>query len=141
MRHTVAPFVVRRLAPRAIGRMFAPLPVTEKFRREFPLPLSLRPSQIRASSEEMSMMNREAGELARRYRDIHVPTAIVAGEADEIVETPFHSIRLHEHISGSTLHLMPEMGHMLHHYETEKLADVIHDVAARIAYRQAKESL
>ena len=44
-------------------------------------------------------------------------------------------------IAGSTLHLLPEMGHMLHHVETEKLADIIHDVAARLAYREAKESL
>jgi pimeloyl-ACP methyl ester carboxylesterase len=141
LRHTLAPFLVKRMAPRAISRMFAPLPVPENFREEFPLPLALRPSQIRASSEEVAMMNDAAGELARRYGDIHVPTAIVAGEADEIVETPFHSIRLHEHIKGSTLHLMPEMGHMLHHFETEKLADIIHDVASRLAYREAKENL
>jgi pimeloyl-ACP methyl ester carboxylesterase len=141
LRHTVAPFLVRRLAPRAIGRMFAPLPVPEDFRAEFPLALSLRPEQIRASTEELAMINAAAGELARRYRDIDVPTAIIAGEADEIVDTPFHSIRLHEHIAGSTLHLLPEMGHMLHHFETEKLANVIHDVAARLAAREAKESL
>lgn len=141
IRHTVAPFVVRRMAPRAIGHMFAPLPVPENFKSGFPLELALRPSQIRASMEELAMINAAAGELARRYADIDVPTAIIAGEADEIVDTPFHSIRLHEHIAGSTLHLLPEMGHMLHHFETEKLADVIHGVAARLAYREAKESL
>jgi pimeloyl-ACP methyl ester carboxylesterase len=141
LRHTVAPFLVRRLAPRAISRMFAPLPVPEDFRADFPLALALRPAQIRASTEELAMINAAAGELARRYRDIDVPTAIIAGEADEIVDTPFHSIRLHEHIAGSTLHLLPEMGHMLHHFETEKLADIIHDVASRLAYREAKESL
>jgi pimeloyl-ACP methyl ester carboxylesterase len=141
LRHTLAPFLVRRLAPRAIGRMFAPLPVPEDFRERFPLALALRPSQIRASTEELSMINSASGELARRYREIDVPAAIVAGEADEIVETPFHSIRLHEHIASSTLHLMPEMGHMLHHFETDKLADVIHGIAARLAFREAKESL
>jgi hypothetical protein len=36
---------------------------------------------------------------------------------------------------------MPEMGHMLHHFETEKLADILHDVAARRAYHDARESL
>jgi pimeloyl-ACP methyl ester carboxylesterase len=103
--------------------------------------LALRPAQIRASAEELAMINAAAGELARRYGDIRVPAAIVAGEADEIVETPFHSIRLHEHIPASTLHLMPEMGHMLHHFETEKIADIIHDMAARPTYRKAKEGL
>lgn len=141
MRHTLAPFLVRRLAPRAFSRMFAPLPVTETFRQSFPLPLALRPSQIRASSEEVAMMNAEAAALARRYKDIRVPVAIVAGEADEIVETPFHSIRLREVIPGSTLHLMPEMGHMLHHFETGKLADILHDVAARMAFREARQTL
>ena len=141
LRHTVAPYLTRRMAPAAISKMFAPLPVTPAFRDEFPLELALRPSQIRASTEEAAIMNEAAGQLARRYREIRIPTAIIAGEADEIVETPFQSIRLHDRIAGSTLHLLPEMGHMLHHYETGKLADVIHDVAARMAYREAKESL
>lgn len=141
LRHTVAPFMLRRLAPKAISQMFAPLPVPANFSAEFPLELAFRPSQIRASTEELAMINDAAGELARRYREITIPVAIMAGEADEIVETPFHSIRLHEHIPGSTLHLFPEVGHMLHHDETEKLADIIHDVAARLAYREAKDSL
>jgi hypothetical protein len=82
-----------------------------------------------------------AGALARRYREISVATAIIAGEADEIVETPFHSIRLAEHIPGATLHLLPEMGHMLHHFEAETLADVLHDVAARGLSRGEGKSL
>jgi pimeloyl-ACP methyl ester carboxylesterase len=141
LRHTLAPALVRKLAPRAISRMFAPLPVTDAFRERFPLELCFRPGQIRASSEEVHLMNAAAGALARRYREISVPTAIIAGEADEIVETPFHSIRLAEHIPSATLHLLPELGHMLHHFEAEKLADVLHDVAARVAYREARENL
>ena len=81
-------------------------------------------------------MNAAAASLARRYREIAAPSAIIAGEADEIVETPFHSIRLAEHVPGATLHLLPEMGHMLHHFEAEKLADVLHDVAARAVGRE-----
>jgi pimeloyl-ACP methyl ester carboxylesterase len=141
LRHTLAPALVRKLAPRAISRMFAPLPVTEGFRARFPLELCFRPGQIRASSEEVAVMNAATAALARRYREIAAPTAIIAGEADEIVETPFHSIRLAEHIPESTLHLLPEMGHMLHHFEAEKLADVLHDVAARVAYREVRENL
>lgn len=141
LRHTLAPALVRSMAPRAIGRMFAPLPVTEDFRARFPLELCFRPGQIRASSEEVGVMNAAAAALARRYHEIAVPTAIIAGEADEIVETPFHSIRLAEHIPDATLHLLPEMGHMLHHFEAEKLADVLHDVAARVAHREARASL
>lgn len=141
LRHTLAPALVRKLAPAAIGRMFAPLPVTVAFRQRFPLELCFRPGQIRASSEEVAVMNAAAAALARRYDEIAVPTAIIAGEADEIVETPFHSIRLAEHIPEATLHLIPEMGHMLHHFEAEKLADLLHDVAARVAYRDARARL
>lgn len=137
LRHTIAPFIIRRMAPRAIARMFAPLPVTERFREAFPLGLSFRPSQIRASSEEMAVMNEAAGQLERHYREIGAPTAIVAGEADEIVETAHQSVRLHDHIAGSTLHLFPGMGHMLHHFEAEKIAEIIGELAPRAAPREA----
>jgi pimeloyl-ACP methyl ester carboxylesterase len=130
VRHTIAPFVMRRMAPRAIARMFSPSPVTDAFRERFPLELALRPSQIRASSEELALLNPAAEGLSRHYGEIAVPTFIVAGEADAIVESSFHAVRLHAQIPGSTLHLLPGAGHMLHHTDTGALARIIRDAAA-----------
>jgi pimeloyl-ACP methyl ester carboxylesterase len=129
MRHTLAPFLTRGLAPEAIAKMFAPLPVTERFEREFPLSLSFRPEQLRASAEELRIMNRVADDLSEGYHRIHVPTAIVAGEADHIVDTERQSVRLAQEIPGSKLTLLPDMGHMLHHFEAERLAAIIDGVA------------
>ncbi|MFN4143806.1 alpha/beta fold hydrolase [Aestuariivirga sp.] len=137
VRHTVAPFAMRRMAPRAIARMFSPAPVTDAFRERFPLELALRPSQIRASSEELALLNDAAESLSRHYGEITLPAAIVAGEADAIVETSLHAVRLHAQIPGSTLHLLPGSGHMLHHTETDALARIVEDAAASLASREA----
>ena len=74
-------------------------------------------------------MNRVADDLSEGYHRIHVPTAIVAGEADHIVDTERQSVRLAQEIPGSKLTLLPDMGHMLHHFEAERLAAIIDGVA------------
>ena len=54
MRWTISPLIGRLTAPAAFAKMFAPLPVPGRFRDLFPASLSLRPTQMRASSEEAS---------------------------------------------------------------------------------------
>lgn len=131
LRHTVAPFIVGQMAPKAVAKIFSPQPVTPRFEAAFPMALASRPGQIRASSEELSVMNSVAADLAPHYRDIRLPAAIIAGDADRIVSTPRQSERLAQEIAGSTLTVLPGMGHMLHHFETARVAGLIDEVAAR----------
>lgn len=129
LRYTIAPLIGWGIAPKAIGKMFAPLPISEKFKREFPVAMALRPSQLRASAEEAGIMVQSAEALHDDYRKIDVPVVVIAGENDEIVETPTQSIRLLEDIRGSRLILLPEMGHMLHHFEAPLVANAISELA------------
>jgi pimeloyl-ACP methyl ester carboxylesterase len=129
MRHTISPLLLRAMAPGAIARMFAPRPVSPAFEQFFPLGLTMRPSQIRASAEEVAMMNASAARLQQRYRDIACPVALIAGDGDEIVETQRHTARLHGDISHSSLTVIQGTGHMLHHAEPHRIAGIIAGLA------------
>jgi pimeloyl-ACP methyl ester carboxylesterase len=61
--YTVAPFIGEIMGPSMIKKMFAPQPVSPRFEREFPIALALRPSQIKAFSEDTSHMIAAAAQL------------------------------------------------------------------------------
>ncbi|WP_207476133.1 alpha/beta fold hydrolase [Arenibaculum pallidiluteum] len=133
MRHTVSPLLGRALAPKLIARMFAPQPVPERFAAEFPLGLSLRPGQLRASAEETALMVSGAAGLEARYGELRLPVVIVAGTDDRIATFEHHAARLHEAIPGSELRALGGRGHMLHHYESDEIVDAIDTVRERAA--------
>lgn len=137
LRYTIAPLIGWGIAPKAVAKMFAPLPVTETFKHGFPVAMALRPSQLRASAEEAGIMAQSAAALQDDYRKIEVPVTIIAGEDDEIVDTAMQSIRLLEDIPGSRLIVVPEAGHMIHHCEADQVADAISEMAGRSAVASA----
>src|SRR4051794_5302992 len=79
LRYTISPLLGRLMAPAAHRKMFAPSPVTERFAREFPVELEMRPSQIRASAGEAALMIPGAAGLAKYHSELSVPIAIMAG--------------------------------------------------------------
>ena len=65
--------------------MFSPQGVSPRFAEQFPVALTVRPSQIRAFAEDSAHMIAAAEMLSGRYGSLFPPTAILAGDADEIV--------------------------------------------------------
>jgi pimeloyl-ACP methyl ester carboxylesterase len=63
MRYTVSPLAAGLARPALIRRVFEPDPVPERFNREFPKDLILRPSHIRAAAEDAALMTPSAAEL------------------------------------------------------------------------------
>lgn len=115
MRHTVSPVVGRVLQPAMIKAMFAPAAVPERFDREFPKPMMLRPVQLRASAEDAALMTPVTVELEKHYRDLKLPVVIIAGGDDQIVDLERQSKRLHNELPDSELVVVPGMGHMIQH--------------------------
>lgn len=128
MRHTISPLLGRLLWPLMLWRIFAPAAdVTERFRREYPVWMSLRPRQLLASAAEAGMMPLQAMKLKRREKDLRVPTMIVAGDKDRLVMTSWQSKALHERLPGTQLLLIFGAGHMVHHTETAQVAKAVHE--------------
>jgi pimeloyl-ACP methyl ester carboxylesterase len=129
LNHTVNPFIGEAIAPKLIERMFSPQGVSPRFAAEYPLALALRPSQIRAFAEESARMVAAAEDLSPRYRSLFPPTAILAGDADEIVSHR-QAQRLHGDVAGSRLDILHGGSHMVHHIAPERVLQAIDHVAS-----------
>ena len=132
IRYTVSPPLARLTQQKILQKIFAPAPIPERFDR-FPLEMALRPSQIRATAAENAMLIPAAAELSRRYAALSLPTIIMAGDGDRIVDFRRHSVRLHEMLPGSDLRILPGVGHMIHHTAPDAVAQAIEQAAQQAA--------
>lgn len=119
--HTVSPLLARAMLPRMAETIFAPKPVPTRFWREFPLALSSRPGQLKASAEESAMMIAAAGRLAPHYGALSMPVDVIAGDGDRMVD-PDQARRLADAIPGAGLTIVPGCGHMVHWFVPEMIA-------------------
>jgi pimeloyl-ACP methyl ester carboxylesterase len=133
MRYTVAPVTSRILLPKIFKKIFEPAPVPERFHRRFPRELVLRPSHLRAASEDVALMIPAAMKLQHRYHEIMAPLVIITGGGDQIVDVGRHSRRLHRDIPGSEILVLPGLGHMLHHLAPDLVVEAIDRAAHRAA--------
>lgn len=127
MRYTVSPLLSRLLWPAMRRRLFSPAQTPPRF-TAFPLWLALRPSQLRASAAESAMMIPSALMLSRRYGELALPMAILAGGADRVAD-PYHNAeRLHRALPQSELRVAPGVGHMVHYTAQEDVLAAIDSV-------------
>jgi pimeloyl-ACP methyl ester carboxylesterase len=129
LRYTISPIMGRVMAPLIVRDLFAPAPVPERFSR-FPLSMSLRPSQLRASAQEAVLMVPSATALQDRYGELNLPVAIIAGSGDRIVDPSTQSNRLAQIVLNEDAQLVPGAGHMVHYFALDR---VIAAVTAREA--------
>jgi hypothetical protein len=69
MRYTVSPVLGWLMMPKLLRKLFAPSPIPERFQREFPIFLTLRPVQLRAAAEETAFMIPWVMGMQARYTD------------------------------------------------------------------------
>jgi pimeloyl-ACP methyl ester carboxylesterase len=125
LRHTVLPALAWALRGAALRLVFAPAPVSARFRARFPLALTVRPGQLRAVAEDSWLMLRSAGELAPLHHSVLVPATVMAGAGDRLVDPQRQSARLAGRLPRARLVLLPGVGHMVHHSTPEVVADAI----------------
>ena len=124
LRYTVSPLFGWLTMPLAKRIMFAPAPMTARFRAEYSTAMALRPSQIRASCVDGTFMISSAKSLRAHYGELSLPVAIFAGDGDKIV-SPRHAERLRAAIPSSTLRIVEGAGHMIHHVATDRVVEAI----------------
>ncbi|WP_375403022.1 alpha/beta fold hydrolase [uncultured Sphingomonas sp.] len=127
MAHTVSPLSGLLVGPLAVEASFAPAPVSDKF-AAFPIAMTLRPSQIRATAADTAMMVPGAFALSRRYGELTLPIIVMAGEGDLIAHVDKHAKRLVEEVDGSELRIIPGQGHLFHYAVPDKVVAAISDV-------------
>ena len=131
MRWTVSPALARLIFPLMLRRIFAPGPGAGRFARHFPIELALRPAQIGVAAAETGMMIPAAIFYRRHHRALRVPTLVVAGSEDRVVNAMRQSVPLADRLPYASLHLVWGAGHMVHHQEPGRIAALI-DCAATL---------
>jgi len=127
MSHTISPIVSRVMWPIMLKKIFGPQSVPSKF-DGFPKEMAVRPSQIRTSAAESALMIPDAFGFQHEYAQLKMPVSIIAGEDDRLIDIDRQSSRLHDDISQSTLHRVPNNGHMVHQTATNAIMSAIDEV-------------
>ncbi|WP_239625146.1 alpha/beta hydrolase [Bradyrhizobium sp. I71] len=127
--HTVSPIFGRLMWPVMLRKLFGPREVPEKF-ADFPKEMAVRPAQMHASAAEAALMVPAAFVAAKTYSELKMPTIIIGGEDDRLIDIDKQSVRLHGEIKQSKLHRIAGVGHMIHQSATPDLMAAIDEAAA-----------
>lgn len=127
--YTIAPLVSWAMLPRLLRKLFAPQPVPEAFRNEFPKSMILRPKQLRAAAEESALLIPSTAKLRSEYPKVDCPVHIFHGKGDEVIEFD-QSQGLSGKIRHSTLDLIPGAGHMVTYQNDNRIYRTIEAMLA-----------
>jgi pimeloyl-ACP methyl ester carboxylesterase len=125
---TVSPIIGRLMGSALQAKVFGPQKAPRKFDR-FPKEMAIRPSQQKASAVDGSLLIPNAIRFHQRYAELKMPVVIIAGDADQLIETDKQSARLHRDISQSRFHRLPGAGHMIHQTQTNDVMAAIDEAA------------
>jgi pimeloyl-ACP methyl ester carboxylesterase len=127
--YTISPILSRLMWPVMLRKVFGPRSVPAKF-GGFPKELAVRPSQIRAGAAEAALMIHAAFASSKTYSELALPTIILAGENDRLIDINKQSVRLHDEVKQSKLHRIAGAGHMIQQSATPDLMAAINEAAA-----------
>ena len=122
MRYTVTALSARALIGPMIKATFSPRDVPPDFFPRLSREMLVRPSQLRASTEDATFMVPSAAGLVKRFGELHLPVTIYAGSEDKVVDTDTQAVRLHREVPHSQLVVLPGVGHMVHYAEPDRIA-------------------
>jgi len=129
MRYTVSAVEARLMLKPMVKTMFHPQHVPEGYLETLSREMLVRPAQLRADTQDGVFMIPSAASLRKRYADLNVPTSIIAGEDDKVIDPASQSGRLHSELRDSTLRTFPRVGHMAHHAVVDELIALIDQAA------------
>jgi pimeloyl-ACP methyl ester carboxylesterase len=126
--YTVAPTISWTVLPGALRKIFAPRSVPQTFKNEFPASLVLRPTQLRAAAEESALLIPTAPQFQAYYSAIGGQVQIFHGTEDQVIEVK-QARDLHQALSRSDLHLVPNAGHMVTYADPAAIVAAVSSMA------------
>lgn len=97
------------------------------------IPLAFRPRAYEVNMQDFAVMYDGVLRQSERYKEIRLPTLVIAGDSDEIVWTDLHSRCFVREVPGAELILMPGIGHMPQYADQETVLCAIEALAERVA--------
>lgn len=121
----------------AVAQVFAPQAPPPGFAELTGVYLVLRPSEFTANAQDVYHLRDFVTGQAPRMRELSVPTAIVTGDSDTVVNPQLHSVEAAKDIPGVALTVLQDVGHSPHWADPESVVAAIVDVAERTTARRA----
>lgn len=129
--YTVAIPLSLRYARPTLRFIFAPQAVPADYMVAGGGWLGLRPSHYFATSADVVAVERDLGEIERRYRDIAMPSGILFGTSDQVIGEAVHGEPMLDKIAGLDFERVEGLGHMPQFVEPERVVAFIQRVAMR----------
>ena len=127
LRYTISPISTWLALPVFAKKTFAPRPVPDVVKTQYPRLMLIRPSQLRAVAEDSAFMLPSAARMMMSYRRLECPTAIIAGRNDEIVDSQ-QAVELQKAMPHAAVTVAPDLGHMLHYFVADGIVKTAHVV-------------
>ena len=128
--HTLlVPFGLRRMAC-AVGGVFAPQPVVPDYHERAGTLLALRPRNFLANAHDLTRLFPAILRLATRWRELSVPTVVIAGTRDRIVGTDIHARPFARAVPHARLVTVEGLGHKPDYWTPDLLAGAVQAVRA-----------
>lgn len=128
----------RRIKP-IVQSSFAPVSVPHDYLKASQA-LWSRPRQIQATLQDSTMIQPVLDALSSRYREIRVPTAIVVGQDDQLINPEQNAYRLHAAIANSEFIPLPNAGHAIPQTQFHAVIDAVSIVHQKMLQSGTSES-
>jgi len=110
---------------------FRPQPFPQRYVKRSAAMLVLRPVTLMANWADVGELDEFLVEQSARYGDLTVPTIVLQGDSDPLVQPAAHCVRLAAAASCVKVDVLPGYGHMLHHGAADRVAAAVEDIAAQ----------
>ena len=129
--YTVAIPASLRYARPTMRFIFAPQAVPEGYMVEGGGWLGLRPSHYFATSTDVVAVERDLGQIEKRYREIAMPAGILFGTDDHVIGEAIHGEPMLDKIDGLDFERVEGLGHMPQFVEPDRVVAFIQRIATR----------
>ncbi len=87
--------------------------------------MALRPDEMKATADDERTIDRDLEAIVSQYAQVKVPTVIVTGDQDKVVNPDLQSFRLHREIPQSRLIVLHNVGHAIQWSDPGAVIDAI----------------
>ncbi|TPI61621.1 alpha/beta fold hydrolase [Mesorhizobium sp. B3-1-7] len=129
--HTVAIPLSLRYAQPTLRFIFAPQAVPVDYMIGGGGWLGLRPSHYFATSTDVVAVERDLGQIEKRYRDMAMPAGILFGAGDRVIAEAVHGEPMLDKIGGLDFERVEGLGHMPQFADPERVVGFIQRIAER----------
>ena len=107
------------------SRIFQPQDIPTGYLDYVGSDLSMRRSTIKANKNDLLIASQALKQNFATYRRIEMPVEIIHGKEDFLLPFKSQAVAFDEVIPNSRLHILPNLGHMAHHFAFRELSNSI----------------